>query len=157
MLPGDPAVLVGPVQVVVGVGLRRSDLEDISTRGFCDVVRHGLRIAGGGVVHHQHIAAVRRSVPAGIPRGGGVRTCVRRGRRLLLGLFLSCLVACRTVAAAAGRQGQRHGARQQAAEKPLPSLHKKFLLSDRSVTPSRSPGSRPRCGRRSHHCSGPGT
>src|SRR5699024_9917920 len=76
VLLGHPAVVVAPVQVVVGVGLHRLDFKQVPAGAVRDVLGHLRGVARGGVVHHQHIAAgsvfALRSLTTHFTAGGGL-------------------------------------------------------------------------------------
>ena len=76
---GNAAVIVRPVQIIGGVGVRRNDFKQVSTHGVGDGLRYALCSAGGGEIHHQRFARSRYragSFPKKQPRW--MRQCIRR-------------------------------------------------------------------------------
>ena len=69
---GNAAVIVRPVQIIGGIGVRRNDFKQVSTHGVGDGLRYALCSAGGGEIHHQCFARSRY-------RAGSFRRSSRAG------------------------------------------------------------------------------
>ena len=137
MLLGHPAVLVGPVQVGVRIGLHGLQLEQITARGLGNVACHRLGIAGSGVVDHQYAAALSALAVLwlGCIRCGGVLTVFGgRGGSGCGGLLLALIRGLAVIGGftlPAGGQGQSHHCRQGQADQFFPSVfHDQTFLSD---------------------------
>ena len=65
MLARDAAVVIGPVKVVVGVGLRGRDFKGVGTQLVSDRLRHSLGVPLRRVVGNQDVAPCRRVVRRG--------------------------------------------------------------------------------------------
>ena len=74
MLIDHAAVFVRPVEVCIGIGLRRLQLKQVAAGGLSDITRYRLGIAGSGVVDYQRLSAHSPLLyPAAFPCGRCLR------------------------------------------------------------------------------------
>ena len=102
VLPADTALAVVVVQIRRQIGLLRCQLKGIGSQCLGDVSRHSLGAAGGGEIHHQHLALLLGG--SAILWGIDVLHLVLRG--ITVGLLLL---------SAGGQRRQHQQSQQQAA------------------------------------------